>query len=34
MKFLNMDLERQKFSKLWAKDEDLEFIIKEYARDF
>ena len=34
MKFLNMDLEKRakNFSKLWAKDEDLEFIAKEYAK--
>lgn len=34
MRFLNLDtnLRMKNFSKLWAKDEDLEFIIKEYAR--
>ncbi|MDX4013047.1 lipopolysaccharide kinase InaA family protein [Aliarcobacter skirrowii] len=34
MKFLNMnlDLRMKNFSKLWAKDEDLEFIAKEYAK--
>ncbi|OCL87903.1 hypothetical protein AAX26_01000 [Aliarcobacter thereius] len=34
MKFLNMDLDlrMKNFSKLWAKDEDLEFIAKEYAK--
>lgn len=34
MKFLNMDLEKRakNFSKLWAKDEDLKTIVKEYAR--
>lgn len=34
MKFLNMDLDlrMKNFSKLWAKDEDLENIVKEYAK--
>ena len=34
MKFLNLDtdLRMKNFSKLWAKDEDLEIIIKEYAK--
>ena len=34
MKFLdmNLDLRLKNFSKLWAKDEDLEIIIKEYAK--
>ncbi len=34
MKFFDLELnDRLKnFSKLWAKDEDLEVIIKEYAR--
>lgn len=34
MKFFDMNLELRlkNFSKLWAKDEDLEIIIKEYAR--
>ena len=34
MKFLdiNIDLRLKNFSKLWAKDEDLEVIIKEYAK--
>lgn len=34
MKFLNMDLDlrMKNFSKLWAKDSDLEIIVKEYAK--
>ena len=34
MKFLdmNLDLRLKNFSKLWAKDEDLKIIIKEYAK--
>jgi len=34
MKFKNLSLEDRlkNFSKLWAKDKDLEVIIKEYAR--